>query len=493
MRPRCWIGLVSVCAPLLSCFYHPTGAAAEGAETTTSQTASTTDLETSGGVVATTEALTGTSTTGSETGGSTPDAPPSIRSFTVNSSITPPEVGTPGYVTLAAVAEDDVGLQEVRFFDGDDLLGAVAGPGPYVFEWRVDSAMNGLHKLHAFAVDTSMQSAGSAEIDLNIFMFGGQEVWVDTFPVGEGAAKAVRIDENGDVYAAGESGPDGQQQCWVHKYTPDGDLVWESTPGTPAGWDLEGFAVGAGAIDLAGGQGDPYHAWLWRLDGAGALKWGITDDSVLHFLDIAVSPLGHSIAKGMATGPRIVIKQHSSEGDFMSSIEGPMDSEIGGMAIDASGSIYASMVVGSEDVIVQKYDPAGVLMWTRLVESKAPDAVLVGSLVFNAVHGSLGIVCSTINAEPHFAELSTSGEAMRPIEPVTGWIFTADPSGGWVAVYDNPYGDDAVRRYSHDFTLIWESKTKSETLNDAATDAMGSIYVVGWQSPDKALIRKLVP
>ena len=492
MRAHCRIVLVSAYALQPSCFYDPSVPAISETETTTSPTASTTEPVTSSEVVTDTSA--GTTTTGPTTGPTTAtttqsDLPPSIQGFTVNDSTAPPEVGTPGHVTLAAVAEDDVELLEVRFFDGDELLGTVAGAGPHVFEWRVDSVMNGLHKLRAVAVDTAMQSTDSAEIDLNIYMFGGQEVWEQTFA--DGAGQAVRLDEDGDVYVAGLTGlDDGLRR--VRKYTPEGDLEWEVTPGAVSNWSLGGFAVRAGAMYLAGYHGNPYQGWILQLDGAGAENWSLDDEPVFGFDAISVAPLGHLLARGVAVGPQVVIKQFSKEGDELAGIQGPKDSEGGGMAVDASGSIYLSMGVMNGDVIVQKYDAANILLWTRPVESNAVDPVVPGKLVLNPVHDSLGVVCTTLNGDRHFAELSTSGEAMRPIEPVPAWAEAADPGGGWLATYDAGNGS-GVRRYSHDWTLLWEFDGPGETINDVTVDAIGNVYATGWQSPNNGFLRKLVP
>ena len=492
MRPRSWIGLVSAYALLPSCFYNPS---VTETETTASPTMSTT--ETSVDVVSETSAETSTTapttvpTTEPETAGTTSqsDLPPSIQGFTVNDSTAPPEVGTPGYVTLAAVAEDDVELLEVRFYDGDELLGAVAGAGPHVFEWRVDSAMNGPHELRAVAVDTAMQTADSEPIDLNIYMFGGQEVWEETFTGGQG--EAIGLDEDGNVYVAGLTAVNDAMRR-VRKYTPEGDFEWEVTPGAASNWILGGFAVNAGSIYLSGRHGDPYHGWLTQLDGAGAESWSINDEAIFGFDDIAISPLGHVVTRGTVVGPRIMIKQFSTEGAALAGFEGPKDSDTGGMVVDAAGSIYVSMRVMDQDVIVQKYDSSGVLLWTRPVENNADEPVVPGKLVLNPVHGSLGIVCTTLNAGRHFAELSTSGETIRPIEPADAWVEAADPSGGWLAIDD--YGNGTrLRRYTHDFTLLWEYLAMAETNQDIAIDPIGNIYATGWQSPDNGFVRKLVP
>lgn len=489
MRPRSWIGLVSAYALLPSCFYNPSVTAATNTDATTSS--STT--QSSDDVVSETSAETSTTapTTAPETAGTTSqsDLPPSIEGFTVNDSTAPPEVGTPGHVTLAAVAEDDVELLEVRFYDGDELLGAVAGAGPHVLQWRVDSVMNGPHKLRAVAVDTAMQSAESAEIDLNIYMFGGQEVWEETFT--DGSGQVIRLDEDGNVYVAGLTGLDDAMRR-VRKYTPEGDLEWEATPGAASNWALWGFAVGGGSIYLAGYHGDPYHGWLTQLDGTGAESWSINDEAVFLFDGIAISPLGHVITRGTAVGPQIVVKQFSSGGAALPGFQGPKDSENGGMVVDASGSIYVSMSVMDQDVIVQKYDSSGTLLWTRPVENNAAEAVVPAKLVLNPVHGSLGVVCTTLNAGRHFAELSTNGDAMRPIEPVDAWVEIADPGGGWLGTNNDGNGG-GMRRYSHDFTLLWKFEAPAETFNDIGVDAIGNVYTTGWQSPDSGFVRRLVP
>jgi hypothetical protein len=238
---------------------------------------------------------------------------------------------------------------------------------------------------------------------------------------------------------------------------------------------------------------DPDYAWITRLDDAGALQWSIDDDTVYRFKEVFVSSLGRSITRGEGVGTQIVIKQHSAEGDLVSDILGPKNSELGGMAVDASGWIYVSMRVMGEDVFVQKYDPAGTLIWTRLLESKAAVPVTPSTLVLNPARETLGVVCFELGGIPYFAELSTSGEALRPIELAADWVEAADPGGGWLAGLYSSNGGDAVRRYSHDFTLLWEFEAASETISDIAADAIGNVYAAGWDEQGNGVIRKLVP
>lgn len=109
----------------------------------------------------------------SETGTTDPnDAPPVVEAFTVNGSTRPAEVDEGGTITLEADATDDMGVNDVEFFDGDTSLGVVDS-APFELEVPVSSADSGSHTYRAVATDTAGQTGESEEVVLSVNIVGG--------------------------------------------------------------------------------------------------------------------------------------------------------------------------------------------------------------------------------------------------------------------------------------------------------------------------------
>jgi hypothetical protein len=97
---------------------------------------------------------------------------------TLNNDKTPPTVSfsSPGSgalvggpsVTLAAYANDNVGVTQVKFFDGATLLGTVTpGASPFSYVWNTTGATSGTHTLFATAYDAAGNSA-SASVQVTV-------------------------------------------------------------------------------------------------------------------------------------------------------------------------------------------------------------------------------------------------------------------------------------------------------------------------------------
>lgn len=100
------------------------------------------------------------------------DAPPTITAFTVDSSTTPAERQLSGMVTLDVDAMDDVGIDRIEIYDGDELVTTVTEI-PYVTEILLTSADNGSHLYSAIAYDTTGQTAESEVVPLSVSIAGG--------------------------------------------------------------------------------------------------------------------------------------------------------------------------------------------------------------------------------------------------------------------------------------------------------------------------------
>ena len=77
---------------------------------------------------------------------------------TVSLTLDPIELTSAGSVTFRAAAEDNVGIRDVTFYDGDKLLGTVT-EAPYEWKSAYTAADNGEHVIRAVATDTSGNTA----------------------------------------------------------------------------------------------------------------------------------------------------------------------------------------------------------------------------------------------------------------------------------------------------------------------------------------------
>lgn len=100
------------------------------------------------------------------------DLPPEITGFTVNGSETPSEMSASGIVTLDVDAVDDVGIDHVEFYDGDELV-ATANASPYLAEVLATSTENGVHEYSAVVSDTAGQTVESETVNLSVNVVGG--------------------------------------------------------------------------------------------------------------------------------------------------------------------------------------------------------------------------------------------------------------------------------------------------------------------------------
>jgi hypothetical protein len=488
---------------LAACFYHPSGSPESGDATATTTNAAGASTGASG-------PTTGGPTTSSSTGGSgassgVVDAPPVFRGFTVNGSVAPPEVGVPSFVELEAVIDDDHGLSEVEFYDGDVQLDALSGAGEHVFKWRVDSAMNGPHQLRAVAVDTAMQTAESGVVPLSVFMAGGQEVWVDSLPVEDGAAQGVALDEDGDVLVSGTSGPYEfalqMQRLWLRKYTASGDLLWHRDIGPVSAWDVFQIATRGQAIygitHRYTAQIDDQYSWFFKLDAEGEPLWDHPNDDVQGYYSVLATPAGEALAFVHDAGLRATMRRYASSGELLATETGPKVTLIAEAVIDGTGSVYFSMSLvgsgGSNEILVQKYGPDGVKVWTRPL-ALAGVELLANNLVANLVHDSVGISCADNNGNRYFAEISSGGDILRDIEALSGQsVRGSDASGGWL-VASTAGSLEPLRRHDHDLTPRWTlTAPGTEGIYDVVTDELGYIYTVGLRVPDQAVIRKIIP
>ena len=213
----------------------------------------------------------------------------------------------------------------------------------------------------------------------------------------------------------------GLEDLFIAKYGPNGALLWLATTG---GADLDGtFDVAhtpdGGAVACGyflqtvpfGSQtlisGGSLDAWVAKLDSQGAFSWArrIGGPNVEEARGVAVGPDGSVVVAGYfnttttfapgvtrtsAGNADVYLAKFDADGQFqwVASAGGTNFDSAEGVTTDADGNIFVvgrfqgtaafapgvSVVsVGSSDVFLAKYDPAGTLLWVRNAGSTGTD------------------------------------------------------------------------------------------------------------------------
>jgi len=204
------------------------------------------------------------------------DAPPVVLAFTIDGSTMPNERDIGGQILLEADATDDLGLDRVEFYDGEELLAAVAEP-PYRMTVMLSSADNGSHVYSARAVDTAEQHGDSEGISLSVNILGGQilELHEDigsAYMALMWGLPRLALDASGDVLVTRTAAPNllGNSRVTASRLTPDLSLLWDSAL-TPFG--SSSVALAAPTLTSTGEflvgtytAGDPAQTTVYRAD-----------------------------------------------------------------------------------------------------------------------------------------------------------------------------------------------------------------------------------
>jgi len=294
-------------------------------------------------------------------------------------------------------------------------------------------------------------------------------------------ANAVAFDGPGGFVAAGAQMTAVGTFDWViRRYDPNGNMTWMQTYNSPGNLGDEAFGVAvssAGVVAVVGyedrsdiGQG---RSWLVRTYGpTGTPVANIPCASVVtapagRATAAAFDLVGNSAAAGWETrndlgeGDNWVIRKYDPTGvlSWLRAYDGALhgNDRALGMAMDAGGS---SVVVGfengsisgpTEDWIVRRYDPSGVLQWSRTYNSPA-----------------------NRNEEAAGVALDAKGSAI-----VAGWEDRSDLGQG-----DNWF----IRKYDVSGAVLWThsyngvADGNDRALAVAVAGISGSVYVAGYET-----------
>ena len=251
--------------------------------------------------------------------------------------------------------------------------------------------------------------------------------------------------------------------------------------------------------------------------------------------DIAVDALGNLVVVGDTFGSvngdtlqgsqDMFIAMYDPDGVLLWSDQiGSLDFDrYFGVSIDISGDIYAigsssgtlgATNLGSNDIILSKYDSAGNLLWINQLGTTGSDhgySVSADSLgniyICGETTGSFGTSNTTFNSDAFVAKLDADGNTLW-IDQFSSSFQLGDGEDCRdiaVDIYDNVYvtgytpgalvegasgAEFYVRKYAAAGSVAWTTQRDSVYLNKAnsiAVDTLGNTYVAGTGGLDTAV------
>ena len=211
-----------------------------------------------------------------------------------------------------------------------------------------------------------------------------RDTWAHTWggQWGEGAVD-MAVDGQGDIYVLGETNSfgAGSDDVLVLKYSPDGDVLWAKTWGTPVGESPAGFALVDGGLLVVGdtyvsdARRDDVFFLKYDLDGnlLWARVWGTPDYETV--LAIAVDDqeniqvVGEWLVYGGEAS--LLAAKFTAEGHriWAKTWRGDRERFAVCTAVDHDGGMLvagrAQNLSGDHDVALLKYTTAGTLQWTK--------------------------------------------------------------------------------------------------------------------------------
>jgi hypothetical protein len=369
------------------------------------------------------------------------------------------------------------------------LVLAVPGRAQVTQAWVARNAGPGIadDRAKAVAVDddgnvyVTGQRGGPNGLDLATIKYdpSGAEVWARLYdgPAhGNDAGAAVAVDDDGNVYVTGYSfglGTGTEEQDYVTiKYDASGTQLWAARYNGPVGdWD-EAFAL---AVDAAGNvhvTGRSNNSGIW-FD--------------FDFLTIKYDPAGNALWVARYNGPA---------DDWDEAVD---------LALDGDGNVYvtggATRQPGTayRDYATVKYDASGTLQWARLLDgegrnSDTATAIAVDDLghvvVTGYSSGSAGTVYNYVTVQ-----YDTAGALQWARSYDSAFSFSADVAyalgvdeAGNVYVTGSSVLDYATVKYDVAGNEQWVRRFGTTSADDIpaalAVGASGAVYVTGESADD---------
>jgi len=386
---------------------------------------------------------------------------------------------------VATVATTSPTVTKFHFTDnGDDRAGRMT----------VDATGN-------FYVSAALDSAGnSSGLAVLKYNFNGtlQGAFRYRNTPGEfgGLAHAVKVDKQGNIYAAGQTSVSGV----VVSFTPAGVQRWAARFGTSAGnpvalaIDASGNIYAAGNVGHGGSDGvGPLLEWdIVKYSSTGQVLWeqrhngDPTLDS--RVTDIQLDSQGNAIILGSTSNSPVTLTNKMTLVKFdphgaslwAKDFTVTSNSQIpGGLVIDAGGNVYATSVTNPPEGInlasTVKYDPNGVLKFVL----QGKDAG--GASIALDPSGDVLLTGDTLNfGKPDTIEVTKihpSGAKVwvTPI-PATGKI-VSDSAGN---VFVAGAGFQITKLNSQGKVLFSSSLLPGDDVTDAVVDPFDNVLATGF-------------
>jgi len=201
---------------------------------------------------------------------------------------------------------------------------------------------------------------------------------------------SVTVDSSGNTYVTGRTfsfgaGSPTYSDVILIKYDASNNLVWQKTWGGSSTYEAgQGVAVDASGnsyVTGLNGTGVPGSAniIILKFDSTGLLLWQKTwgTSSEDQTGGVALDSTGNVYVAGYASsgagGQDFVLLKFDSSGGLLwqKTWGGPSEDRSWSVAVDSSGSIYAtggtaSFGAGGRDVVLLKFDSSGTLLWHRM-------------------------------------------------------------------------------------------------------------------------------
>jgi sugar lactone lactonase YvrE len=311
-----------------------------------------------------------------------------------------------------------------------------------------------------------------------------------------GSAHAVKVDKQGNIYAAGQTSVGGV----VVSFTPAGVQRWAARFGTSAGnpvalaIDTSGNIYAAGNVGHGGSDGvGPLLEWeIVKYSSTGQVLWeqrhngDPTLDS--RVTDIQLDSQGNAIILGTTSNSPVTLTNkmtlvkfdpHGASlwaKDFIVTSNSQIP---GGLVIDAGGNVYATSVTNPPEGInlasTVKYDPNGVLKFALQGKDAGGTSIALDPA------GDILLTGDTINfGKPDTIEVTKihpSGVKVwvTPI-PATGKI-NSDSAGN---VFVAGFGFQITKLNSQGTILFSSSLLPGDDVSDAAVDPFDNLLATGF-------------
>jgi len=331
----------------------------------------------------------------------------------------------------------------------------------------------------------------------------------------------VAIDARGNVYVTGRttSFGSGKGDAFLLKYTPEGELLWERTWGGSEDDGAVGLALDArDNVYVAGrtvsvGTGNE-DAFLLKYTPEGELLWERTWGGSKNDWagGIAVDARGNVYVTGgtcsFGAGKDLFLVKYTPEGEMLwEKTSGKRENDwAGGVTIDSQGNLYVmggtnpfctdeGYFLWDDDVFLVKYTPKGKVLWERswdlckddwageITVDPRGDVYVVGTAWSGGGFFSVFLVKYTSEGEvlwdklwPEHGRGSAGGVAVDAQGNVYVTGNTDFYSGGDEGAF--------LVKYTSEGELLWEKTwgDEGEGGSGIALDAQGNVYVTGWTS-----------